>query len=143
MKFSELRTGMSIDCGSRTVSESEIVNFARQYDPQWFHTDLERARAGRWNGLISSGWMTCCIAMEMVVHKILEGSNCFGSPGIEHLRWLHPVRPGDVLSLTVEVLESRVSKSGKYGVVRWQWLLDNQLGTRVLDLTATSLFDIS
>ena len=143
MKFAELPTGTSIHCGSREVSESEILSFARQYDPQWFHTDPVRARAGRWNGVIASGWMTCCIAMEMVVHKILEGSDCFGSPGIENLRWLHPVRPGDVLSLTVKVLESRVSKSGKYGVVRWQWLLDNQHGTRVLELNATSLFDIS
>lgn len=142
MKFSEFQPGMTIACGSRPVSEPEVIAFAQRYDPQWFHTDPERARQGRWNGLIASGWMTCGIAMEMVVQRILADSDCFGSPGVDSLRWNNPVRPGDVLSLDVKVLETGISKSGKSGIVRWQWLLQNQHDACVLDLTATSLFDI-
>jgi acyl dehydratase len=142
MKFADLKPGMLIDCGTRKVSEEEILAYASKYDPQWFHLDLDRVRSGIWKGLISSGWLTCSIAMELVVKKILKGSEGVGSPGIETLRWPNPVRPDDVLGLVVKVLEARPSKSGKYGVVRWQWLLDNQVGERVLDLITTSLFDI-
>jgi acyl dehydratase len=142
MKFAELTAGLHISCGTRRVLESEILDFARQYDPQWFHIDSHRAHAGRWRGLISSGWMTCSIAMEMVCRTILNGSEGMGSPGVESLSWPAPVRPNDILSLTVVVLHSRISKSGKYGVLQWQWLLDNQDGKRVLDLITTCLFDL-
>ena len=64
MRFEQIQPGMLIDGGHRTVTEIEIVEFAKRYDPQWFHTDPERAKNSRWKGLISSGWMTCAIAME-------------------------------------------------------------------------------
>jgi acyl dehydratase len=143
MKFAEFKPEMQIECGSHLVTEDEILSFAKRYDPQWIHVDMPRAQAGRWNGLIASGWMTCCIAMDLVVRRVLEGSESFGSPGVEELRWENPVRPGDTLHVTVSVLESRVSSSGRNGIVRWRWEVHTQRKQRVLTLIATSLFDIA
>lgn len=143
MKFAEFKPEMQIECGSHLVTEEEILAFATKYDPQWFHVDVARAAAGRWNGLIASGWMTCCIAMELVVRTVLAGSESFGSPGVEDLRWENPVRPGDTLRVTVTVLESRVSSSGRNGIVRWRWEVFTQRNQRVLTLVAVSLFNLA
>lgn len=143
MKFAEFKPEMQIECGSHLVTEEEILAFATKYDPQWFHVDVARAAAGRWNGLIASGWMTCCIAMELVVRTVLAGSESFGSPGVEDLRWENPVRPGDTLRVTVTVLESRVSSSGRNGIVRWRWEVFAQRNQRVLTLVAVSLFNLA
>jgi acyl dehydratase len=143
MKFAEFKPEMRIECGSHLVTEDEILSFAKQFDPQWFHVDVARAQAGRWNGLIASGWMTCCIAMDLVVRRLLEGSESFGSPGVEELRWENPVRPGDTLRVSVTVLDSRVSSSGRNGIVRWRWEVHTQRSQRVLTLIAASLFDIA
>jgi len=141
MRFEELVAGRVITAGPREVTEREIVEFASRYDPQPFHTDPEWARTSRWGGLIASGWMTCAIAMELVARHILAGSESIGSPGVEGVEWLAPVRPGDRLSLRVTVLESRVSSSGRNGVVRWRWELDNQAGATVFRMVGTSLFE--
>jgi acyl dehydratase len=143
MNFSDIRPGAVFRAGPRAVGADEIIEFARRYDPQPFHVDAERAASTRWRGLIASGWMTCGIAMDLAVRGILDGSGSVGSPGIDELRWENPVRPGDELSLAVTVLESRLSSSGRTGVVRWRWELHNQQGQRVLALTATSLFDVT
>jgi acyl dehydratase len=140
-KFADFIPGAVFRVGPRTVTEEEIVEFARRYDPQPFHIDKQRAAAGRWGGLISSGWLTCSVGMELAV-RVLDGAGSIGSPGVEQLQWESPVRPGDVLSLCITVLESRISSSGSVGVVRWRWELTNQTGVRVLNLIATSLFDI-
>jgi acyl dehydratase len=142
MQFADLKPGMVIKRGPRAVTAEEIVEFAARYDPQWFHLDAERARQSRWNGLIGSGWMTCGIAMELAVAGVLSDSNSIGSPGLEYLKWPNPVRPGDQLELRIEVLGSRVSRSSALGIVRWRWLLSTQHGDTVLDLIATSLFQI-
>ena len=143
MRFAVIAPGVVIEAGPRTVTEAEIIEFASRYDPQWFHVDVAQAQAGRWNGLIASGWMTCCIAMDLVVRRVLEGSESFGSPGVEELRWENPVRPGDTLRVSVTVLESRVSSSGRNGIVRWRWDVHTQRSQRVLTLIATSLFDVA
>lgn len=142
MQFNELIPGLVLELGPREITQQEILEFAGRYDPQYFHTDPVRATASRWGGLIASGWMTASIAMQLVVAAILEGSGSIGSPGLEKLEWLHPVRPGDLLHLKVTVLESRISKSGVVGVVRWSWQMANQEAIVVLNLIATSLFDI-
>ncbi len=142
MQFDELVPGLVIELGPREVTEREVIEFAQRYDPQYFHTDPVRAAASRWGGLIASGWMTAGIAMQLVVAAILEGSGSIGSPGLDNLQWLHPVRPGDVLRLKVNVLESRISKSGTVGVVRWMWQVFNQSEVMVLSLVATSLFEM-
>jgi acyl dehydratase len=125
------------------VTEGEIIDFARRYDPHPFHTDPERAARSRWGGIIASGWMTCCIAMELVVRQVLIGSESFGSPGVDQIQWTQPVRPGDFLRVVVTVLESRISSSGRVGSVRWEWAVLNQAGLVVSRMVATSLFDIS
>ncbi len=143
MKFAEFHPGLVIEAGPVSVSADEIVAFAKQYDPQWFHVDTERADAGRHGGLIASGWQTCGLAMRLAVDTALVGSESFASPGLASLRWLHPVRPGDQLRLVATVLETRRSKSqAALGILRWRWQMFNQQGTEVLDLEATSLFDL-
>jgi acyl dehydratase len=143
MRFEELYDGQILDIGSHTVSAEEIIEFARRYDPQPFHIDVQAARASRWSGLIASGFHTCGIAMRLVVDHLLIGSESMGSPGIESVKWQNPVRPGDTLQLRVHVLSVKPSGSGKVGVVRWQWILHNQQNLPVLDLIVTSLFDIT
>ena len=142
MKFAELVPGAALHAGPRDVTEAEIIEFARRYDPQPFHVDRKWAAASRWGGLIASGWMTCSVAMEMAVELVLAGSESIASPGVEAIRWEHPVRPGDRLRLRVTVLSTRVGSSGELGILRWQWELHNQHEIRVLSLIATSFFEL-
>jgi acyl dehydratase len=143
MKFAEFEAGQIIDAGSVTVSEQQIIDFAGQFDPQWFHTDPSRAATSRWNGLIASGWYTCCLAMKLVVDNVLAGSESFGSPGLTNLSWANPVRPGDQLKLQLEVLDVRTARSRPtLGIVRWIWRMRNQQAAEVLSLEVTSLFEL-
>lgn len=144
MKFADFRAGQVIQAGPYHLDEAELLAFARQYDPQWFHTEPERAQQGRFGGLIASGWQTCGIAMRLVAQAALAGSESFASPGLAYVKWLHPVRAGDELSLRATVIETRVSQNKpNLGLLRWRWQLFNASGTEVLDLEATSLFDIT
>ncbi len=143
MKFAEFTPGLVIEAGPTVISEAEILAFARAYDPQWFHADVQAAKAGPHGGLIASGWQTCGIAMKLVVDKALKGSESFASPGLAYLKWTHPVRPGDSLSVKATVLDTRRAASKPtLGILRWRWQLFNQHGTQVLDLEATSLFNL-
>jgi acyl dehydratase len=143
MKFVEFKPGMVLTVGRRSVSEAEILEFAQRYDPQWFHTDPVRAAASRWQGLISSGWLTCSIAMQLLVTHVLADSESIGSPGLEQVKWPNPLRPGAEVELTIEVLQTRVSSSGKMGIVRWRWILTTLAGVQVLDVIGTSLFELA
>lgn len=144
MRFADLTAGRVIDCGTAALTGEEIVAFGRAWDPQPFHADIDRAAASRWQGLIASGWQTCAVAMRLVVEAILEGSESMGSPGLAYLKWENPVRAGDVLHCTVEVVEQRVSRSNpSLGIVRWRWRLRNQAGEPVLETEVTNLFDLS
>ena len=144
MKFDEFKAGQVIDAGPYEVSAAEIIAFAQSYDPQWFHTDPQASLQGRFEGLIASGWHTCSIAMRMIVDTALTGSESFASPGLDYVKWPAPVRPGDRLSLRAAVLEARrSSKSPGLGILRWRWHLLNQDEIEVLELEATSFFDLS
>jgi acyl dehydratase len=144
MKFAQLRAGQVLETGTASLDDAEIVAFARDYDPQWFHTDAVRAQRGPFGGLIASGWQTCGIAMRLAAQAVLDGSESFASPGVEQVRWPAPVRAGDVLRLRIEVLETRRSQTREHlGILRWRWNLYNQRDELVLDLVATSLFDRS
>ncbi|MBN8750736.1 Bifunctional protein PaaZ [Xylophilus ampelinus] len=141
MKFADFFAGQVIEAGPHMVTEEELVGFARQWDAQWFHTDAQAAAQGVFGGLIASGWHTCAIAMRLVVQAALDGSESFASPGIDHIRWARPVRPGDALRLRAEVLEARRSDTrARLGILRWRWQLFNQHQAEVLDATVTSLF---
>lgn len=144
MKFAEFKEGMVIRGGPLTVTEAEILAFARQYDPQWFHSDPARAAEGRWGGLIASGWHTCALAMRMAVDAALHDSESFGSPGLGEVRWRVPVRPGDQLRLEARVQGKRTSSSRPdLGITSWTWTVLNQHNEGVLELDATILFDLS
>ena len=143
MRFADLTPGFVIRTQPRIVTAKEIVEFASRYDPQWFHTDVERARDGRWKSLIASGWHTCAIAMELMVRNVLSDSEAFGSPGIDSLKWLHPVRPDDTVALRFEVLRSSKSPSGRTGILLSKSELWNQIELQVLTLQVTTLFDVT
>ena len=144
MKFAEFHAGQVIHCGPASLTERQILDFAREWDPQWFHADPERAAAGMWQGLIASGWQTCCVAMRMACVEILAGSESFASPGLAYVKWLNAVRAGDELRLRADVLEVRTARSKPtLGILRWRWRLSNQNEQTVLDLEATSLFDLA
>jgi acyl dehydratase len=144
MRFSDFHTDQIIAAGPVTVSEAEIVDFAKRFDPQWFHTDPGRAAGSRWGGVIASGWHTCALAMQLAVTTALADSESFGSPGLAYLRWPNAVRPGDRLRLRATVIEARRARSQPtLGILRWRWQLFNQNDEEVLDLEATSLFELS
>ena len=144
MKFAEFHEGQVIEAGPYFVTEAEIIQFARAYDPQWFHTDAKQSTEGPFGGLIASGWHTGAIAMRLVTDAALVGSESFASPGLQYLKWPNPVRPGDSLRLIADVVEVRVSeKRPTLGILRWRWCLFNQREQPVLDLEATSLFRLA
>jgi acyl dehydratase len=143
VKFAEFQPGQVLMAGPTSLTRDQIIAFAVEHDPQWFHVDPQRAQQSRWNGLIASGWQTCCVAMRLAVDHFLAGSESFGSPGLQYLKWLAPVRPDDALTLHVEVLDKRRSETQpRLGILRWRWLLLNQHEEAVLDLTATSFFEV-
>ena len=144
MKFTELHVDQVIEAGPYVITEAEILDFARQYDPQWFHTDKQAAAVGRFGGLIASGWQTCAIAMRLATQAVLHDSESFASPGLTYVKWLNAVRPGDELRLRATVLELRRSRNQPtLGILRWQWRLFNGMDEVVLELEATSLFDLA
>jgi len=143
MKFAQFHVGQVIEAGPYTITEAEILQFASAYDPQWFHTDPEAAREGPFGGLIASGWHTCGIAMRLVAEHVLRDSESFASPGVSDVRWPHPVRPGDFLSLRLTVNEVRRSaKRPELGIVQWSWRMRTQEDRTVLELEGTSMFNL-
>lgn len=124
-----------------TVTEVEIVDFARRYDPQYFHTDPKAARASQFGGLIASGWLTTAIFMRMQCDAFILNSTCIVAPGVDEIRWLKPVRPGDVLSGEVLVREVRPSHSKPdRGAVYADAVVVNQKGEKVMTLRTTAIF---
>ena len=136
--FGDYVPGAVHDLGSVVVDEQEVIAFARQFDPQPFHLDKERAEKSAFGGLIASGWHTACMAMRLIVDHYLSEVSSEGSPGIDELRWLRPVRPGDQLSVRVTILDARVSRSRpERGIVRSQIETLNQSDEVVMHLTST------
>ena len=138
--FEDFRPGDTIELGRVAVSEAEIVEFARRYDPQSFHVDAERAKDSIYGGLIASGWHTAALCMRLLVDGVFGDSAAMGSPGLDELRWLTPVRPGDVLAGRLIVLECIPSRSKPdRGVVRFRDELDNQHGETALRFDALAM----
>jgi acyl dehydratase len=138
--FEDYTPGAIFTSGAILVTEAEIIDFARHYDPQAMHTDPEAAASGRFGGLIASGWHTASMMMRLFATNFLSPESSVASPGIDELRWLQPVRPGDVLSLRVTVIEARRSRSRPgEGVVRSFIEVLNQDGVVVMSLKPISL----
>jgi acyl dehydratase len=135
--FEDFQPGTVFDLGSHTVTKDEIVAFASQFDPQPFHLDEKAAADGPFGGLVASGWHTSAIWMRLWVTEVLNRSAGMGSPGIEELRWLEPVRPNDTLTGRLTVLEATPSerRPGR-GTVRTHAELRNQRGETVLTMVA-------
>jgi acyl dehydratase len=138
--FEDFAVGQVYELGSRTVTEAELVEFAQQWDPQPFHVDPEAAKESVFGGLIASGWQTGAIWMRMYVDTML-GSAARGSPGIEELRWLAPVRPGDTLTGRLTVLETTPSATKPdRGTIRIRGEMVNQDGVIVMAMTSRGHF---
>lgn len=140
--WEDIPVGEVRQLGSYTVTREEIVAFARQFDPQPFHVDEEAAQRSSFGGLVASGWQTCGVCMRLLVEGFgSEGMASMGSPGVDELRWLRPVRPGDTLSLRTEVMEKTPSSSKPdRGSVRTRQELRNQRGELVLTMVGIGIF---
>jgi acyl dehydratase len=139
--FEDFFPGQEISLGSRTVSEEEIIAFATQFDPQPFHVDHDAAAASIFGGVIASGWHTCSMMMRLVVDNLMSESSSMGSPGLDGVRWLLPVRAGDTLS--VGYLTTRVKPSTSRtdrGVVWSKWTATNQHGEAVCTIEGMGMF---
>jgi acyl dehydratase len=132
--FEDLTPGLVETYGPLTVSREDIVAFAREYDPQPFHTDEEAAKATFVGTLIASGWHTCALAMRMIAQGFILDAASLGSPGVEEVRWLAPVRPGDVLRTRNTILDARPSKSRpELGLIQFRLDVLNGADERVLE----------
>jgi len=139
--WEDLQPGTVRELGTTSVTAEEIKEFAAKYDPQPFHLDEEAARESMFGGLAASGWHTACLAMRLTVDNLLRQTASKGSPGLESLKWLRPVYPGDRLSLRHTILESRPLKSRPdTGLVRSRWEMFNQKGDKVLEMEGYGMF---
>jgi acyl dehydratase len=139
--FEDFEVGKTINVGSYTVTEEEIIAFAKQFDPQPFHVDKNAAEQSIYGGIIASGWHTCSMMMRLMVDNFLRESSSQGSPGMDEIRWLKPVRGGDTLTVTSTALELRPSTSKPdRGIVDIAWEAKNQHGELVARIKAMGLF---
>jgi acyl dehydratase len=139
--FEDFQPGVVYEFGSIPVTEAEVLEFGRRFDPQVFHTDPDAARETEYGGLIASGWHTAAMMMRMYSDHYLPKPSTLVSPGVDELRWLLPVRPGDALSLRVTVLDSRPSRSKPdRGIVHSAVEVLNQRREVVMTVTATNFF---
>jgi acyl dehydratase len=138
--WEDLTAGETVDIGSYTISAEEIIAFAKQFDPQPFHVDPEKAKESIYGGLIASGWHTCSIAMRLMCDAYVNYAASMGSPGLEEVRWLKPVRPGDTLRATRTIEESRPTSKPDRGLVLTRWDMYNQKGEHVLTMRGYGLF---
>jgi acyl dehydratase len=135
LHWEDFPAGAVLEFGGVTLTREAILDFARQFDPQPFHLDDAAAEASLFGGLSASGWHTCALTMRMMCDAYLRRSASLGSPGIDELRWLQPVRPGDTLRVRMEVLQARpmASRPG-VGLVLHDWTVINQRGERVMTM---------
>ena len=132
------KAGDSFELGQFEVTQKEVVEFAQKYDPFPFHVDDEAAKASVFGGIISSGWLTALVWLRLMHSPFVCYETVLGSPGHEEMLWPTPVRPGDRLSGTVEIKESRISKSKpELGFVRYTATLTNQKLDDVFVTTST------
>ena len=139
--FEDFFVGQEIPLGARTVGEEEIVAFARQFDPQPFHVDHDAAGASIFGGVIASGWHTCSMMMRLVVDGLMSESSSMGSPGLDKVRWLLPVRAGDTLRVSYVTTEVKASVSRPdRGVVWSRWQAHNQHDELVCIIEGMGMF---
>jgi acyl dehydratase len=139
--WDDYEIGQKFDLGSTSFTADEIVDFARQYDPQSFHVDAGAARQSMFGGLIASGWHVTAKLMRLFVDNYVDQRTALGSPGVDEVRWLKPVRPGDTIAYRRIVLESRASATRKgVGLVKHRWEAVNERGELVLTMEGWGMF---
>jgi acyl dehydratase len=139
--WEDFKAGESLEMGSFSLSEAQIVEFAKTYDPQPFHIDAKAAAQSMYGGLIASGWHTCSMVMRLMCDSYLLDSASLGSPGLDEIRWLKPVRPGDTLTARRNVVETRTSATKpELGIVKMKWEIFNQHGECVLSMLGMQMF---
>lgn len=139
--FEDYKPGLTVECGSFTLSEAEIIAFAKEYDPQPFHVDPVAAASGPVGGLIASGWHTTSMMMRLLVDNYISGETGLGASGIDEIRWPRPVRPGDRLHVRATVLDTRRSRTKPdRGIVRSLIEITNDGGETVMTMKATNFF---
>lgn len=138
--YEDLDVGQVEEFGEYDVTEEELLSFAEQYDPQWFHVDKERAaEESMYGGLITSGWHTASMTMRMLVDHHFSEAATLGAKGLHELRWRVPVKPGDVLSVRVEVLEKEVETDSR-GVVLSETKTLNQDDDAVMTMVSEVMY---
>jgi len=141
--FDDYLPGTSYDCGSVSVSEAEIISFARRFDPQPFHVDPGVAAGGPFGGLVASGWHTAALVMRQLVEHYPPEEASLGSPGLDEMRWPDPVRPGDTLRVRASVVEARRSLSKPdRGIMKTAVEAVNQHGRTVMRATAINFLRV-
>lgn len=139
--WEDMHPGDVRDLGTISPTREEIIAFASQFDPQPFHLDDEAAKASVFGALCASGWHTCSMAMRLMVTNFLHHAASLGSPGLENVKWLKPVLPGDILRLEHSIVETRpMSKRPDVGLVRTEWDMFNQHGDKVLHMEGWGMF---
>jgi acyl dehydratase len=135
--FEDYVPGFTVDCGSFSITEAEIIAFAKEYDPQPFHTDPVGAADGPFGGVIASGWHTISLTMRQLVDHWVSPESSLGAAGVDEIRWPKPVRPGDTLHVRASVLDARRSKSKPdRGIIRSLCEVTDSGGATVLRLIA-------
>jgi acyl dehydratase len=129
--FDDLKVGMRFASEKTTVSKEDILRFAAEFDPQPFHLDEVAAETTILNGLAASGWHTAAIAMRLAITARPFGPHPLFGAGVDELRWMKPVRPGDTLHLEGEVVELVPSRTKPQGIARIRWTAYNQKGEAV------------
>jgi acyl dehydratase len=139
--FDDFEPGQTFNSRGVTLSESQILDFALLYDPQPFHLDKEAAAEGPFNGLIASGFQTLAVAFRIFYQANVINACSMGSPGLDNLRWIRPVRPGDTLKVGAKVREKRPSSSKPdRGTLIMDYVTTNQMGETVMTFTAIHIF---
>jgi acyl dehydratase len=140
LHFEDFSVGQVAEYGPRRVSREEIIAFATQFDPQPMHLDEEAARHTMLGGLGASGWHTCGIMMRLIADGFLADAASMGAPGIDEVKWLKPVRPGDALMVRGTVQSVRASQSRPdRGFVGLLWEVFNDRGERVMTMTCPQM----
>jgi acyl dehydratase len=139
--FDDFEPGQEFTLGTKLVTEEEVIAFATQFDPQPFHLDHAAAEKSIFGKLAASGWHTCSMMMRVVVDNLLARSTSLGSPGVDQVRWLKPVYPGDTLTVSYHTKSVRASQSKPdRGVVVSIWKAVNQHGELVATVEGMGMF---
>lgn len=142
--FESFEPGQTRRFGAYKVTREEIIEFAGKYDAQFFHLDDEMAKSSLFGGLCASGWHTCAMTMAMMVEDMETRGRSLGSPGVDELRWIKPVYPGDTLSVEMTVLDLKASQSRpEIGFVTSRTTVSNHKGEPVMRFVSKGIFPVT